>query len=86
MKKLNLSNLKQCKNIEYLCAELELENPNLEITGVDFRSDDAIARLAKKSQDSAEATKKEFEKLDVNKKTFHEYFKKRAEFIRGNQF
>ncbi len=76
----------KCKHIEFLCSELEYENPNLEITGVDFKSDDAVARLTKSSQERAEALKKEIEKFDTNTKTFHEYFKKRAEYITKNKF
>jgi adenylate kinase family enzyme len=78
--------LPKCKHIEFLCSELEYENPNLEITGVDFKSDDAVARLTKSSQERAEALKKEIEKFDTNTKTFHEYFKKRAEYITKNKF
>ena len=83
---MKLANLKNCKHIEFLCSELEYENPNLEITGVDFKSDEAINRLSKKSQDRVDTIKNLYDKYSEKEKIFKDYFKKRAEFISQNNF
>ena len=43
-----LTNVKSCKNIEYICVLLEDYMPELTIEGVDFKSDASISRVEKR--------------------------------------
>jgi hypothetical protein len=86
LKNLNLTDVENCKNIEYICALLEYEFPNLQIIGVDFKSEVAIEKAKEKLDKEDKLLNEKFNVFDDKNKKFLQYFQQRAEFISKNNF
>lgn len=85
MKSLILSDLDACKNAEYICALLECENLNLEISGIDFKSENAINKVKERlEKDDRLMQDLILNKFNENDKKFAKMLEDRAKFIENH--
>jgi Leucine-rich repeat (LRR) protein len=70
LKYLNLSDLKQCKNLEYISFLLEQSMPNLQIEGVDFESDQVLENVQKRMELEEQEMEKKIEGMDKENRAF----------------